>query len=392
MATTNFSIPELAAAQSQKHVTVNEALRVVDTAMNLNVIRADFTAPPGSPSEGDKYIPFATASGAWTGKENQVAAYINATWVFFAPVEGWRAYNQTTNELLIFDGTSWVAFVPSFGNGSASAPAYSFPTDADTGMYRNAANQLGFATGGAQRLRLTNTQITTSTGDLLLNNAGSNSTITINKNSAANDASFQLQSGFTTTALVGALGNNDFTIKVGTSFTTALVIDNVTGGVEIQQGLVVADDTSLYHEANILDTEFPAQASLPDGISHSTVTNANYPAFGGVLTVNHAANRCFQFHVDGQSGSFWIRANHVSNPDSQNDWTNWYKIWSELDQGSGSGLEADKVTSYTVAGLPSSSSRGAGALVFVTNESGGPVLAFSDGTNWRRVTDRAIVS
>ena len=41
MATTNFSIPELAAAQAQKHVTVNEALRVVDAAMNLNVIRAD---------------------------------------------------------------------------------------------------------------------------------------------------------------------------------------------------------------------------------------------------------------------------------------------------------------------------------------------------------------
>lgn len=34
----------------------------------------------------------------------------------------------------------------------------------------------------------------------------------------------------------------------------------------------------------------------------------------------------------------------------------------------------------------------AGRLVFVTNEAGGPVLAFSDGTNWRRVTDRAIVS
>ena len=46
--------------------------------------------------------------------------------------------------------------------------------------------------------------------------------------------------------------------------------------------------------------------------------------------------------------------------------------------------------SYTVATLPSA---GVSAqVVYVSNESGGAVLAFSDGTNWRRVTDRAIVS
>jgi hypothetical protein len=33
-----------------------------------------------------------------------------------------------------------------------------------------------------------------------------------------------------------------------------------------------------------------------------------------------------------------------------------------------------------------------GAMVYVSNESGGAVVAFSDGTDWRRVTDRAIVS
>lgn len=34
----------------------------------------------------------------------------------------------------------------------------------------------------------------------------------------------------------------------------------------------------------------------------------------------------------------------------------------------------------------------AGKLIFVTDESGGPVMAFSDGTNWRRLTDRAIIT
>src|SRR5262245_4015237 len=45
---------------------------------------------------------------------------------------------------------------------------------------------------------------------------------------------------------------------------------------------------------------------------------------------------------------------------------------------------------YTVATLPSAASnRG---LIYVTNETGGFTVAFSDGTNWRRVQDRAIVS
>lgn len=34
----------------------------------------------------------------------------------------------------------------------------------------------------------------------------------------------------------------------------------------------------------------------------------------------------------------------------------------------------------------------AGAMVYVTNETGGAVPAFFDGTSWRRVTDRAVVS
>ena len=73
-------------------------------------------------------------------------------------------------------------------------------------------------------------------------------------------------------------------------------------------------------------------------------------------------------------------------------WSSWQKFWSSGNDGSGSGLAADLVTNYTVAALPSATTRGAGALVFVTNESGGAVPAFSDGTNWRRVTDRAVVS
>ena len=48
--------------------------------------------------------------------------------------------------------------------------------------------------------------------------------------------------------------------------------------------------------------------------------------------------------------------------------------------------------SFTVATLPSVSVPGAGSMIFVTDDAGGAVPAFSDGTNWRRVTDRLVVA
>lgn len=46
---------------------------------------------------------------------------------------------------------------------------------------------------------------------------------------------------------------------------------------------------------------------------------------------------------------------------------------------------------YTVATVPLAS-LGAGQEIYVSNESGGGVKAFSDGTSWRRCTDRAVIS
>ena len=46
--------------------------------------------------------------------------------------------------------------------------------------------------------------------------------------------------------------------------------------------------------------------------------------------------------------------------------------------------------SYTVAGVPPVS-EGIG-VIFVSDESAGATMAFSDGTNWRRTSDRAIIS
>lgn len=50
-----------------------------------------------------------------------------------------------------------------------------------------------------------------------------------------------------------------------------------------------------------------------------------------------------------------------------------------------------RLAAYTVATLPAAADYPWG-LIAVSDEAGGAVLAMSDGTNWRRQTDRAIVS
>ena len=68
-------------------------------------------------------------------------------------------------------------------------------------------------------------------------------------------------------------------------------------------------------------------------------------------------------------------------------------FFDELEEQLNTNLVGDQVqlTSYTVAMLPDATVK-AGGMIFVSDETGGAVPAFSDGTNWRRVTDRTIVS
>lgn len=44
-----------------------------------------------------------------------------------------------------------------------------------------------------------------------------------------------------------------------------------------------------------------------------------------------------------------------------------------------------KVPTYTVASAPSASDAGAGTIIYVSNgAAGSAIIAFSDGTNWKR--------
>jgi hypothetical protein len=54
---------------------------------------------------------------------------------------------------------------------------------------------------------------------------------------------------------------------------------------------------------------------------------------------------------------------------------------------------AIKVPTYTVAAAPSAATAGAGTLIYTSNgAAGSPILAFSDGTNWKRSDTGATIA
>lgn len=110
-----------------------------------------------------------------------------------------------------------------------------------------------------------------------------------------------------------------------------------------------------------------------DGILRHDFDNA---ALNDVGSINGTAT--VDLEVNAPTGqSALIQVNAVTKLDVNND-----EVRSDVPVG---------LKSYTVGALPTTNI-GAGAMAYASDEVGGAVPVFYDGTNWRRVTDRAIAS
>lgn len=120
--TPNLTMPYILAAQAQKHVTHNEAVRALDAIVQLAVIDRDLTAPPGGPGDGERYLVAASPTGAWAGHAGQIAAYQDGAWAFYVPRAGWRAYVVDEAILLVWSGSAWTE-ISGGGGGTPAMPA-----------------------------------------------------------------------------------------------------------------------------------------------------------------------------------------------------------------------------------------------------------------------------
>ena len=107
--TPNLRLPYIMAAQAQKHVTHNEAIRALDALVQLSVADRTLSSPPASPAEGARYIIAAGGSGVWLGNAGKIAAWQDGAWEFYEPLPGWIAWVANENIAVVWTGAAWVA-------------------------------------------------------------------------------------------------------------------------------------------------------------------------------------------------------------------------------------------------------------------------------------------
>lgn len=274
--TPNLKLPYIMPSQAQKHVTHNEAIRLLDAVVHLSVKSRTQVAAPVTPESGERYIVAAAATGVWAGKDGMIAFFVDGGWSFLAIATGWIAYIEDESALMAYDGVSW-------------QPTSSVPDTLTLSML------------GVQATADAINRFAISSQASLFNNAGAGHQVRINKNAPVNTASVMFQSGWTGHAEMGLNGDNNFSIKVGDdtgNWRDAVKVDRATGNV----------------------------------------------ALGSMVPTT-------RLHVDGPV----------------------------------------RPASYNSGVLPSASQTGAGAIVFVTNASGGAQLAYSDGTVWRIIRTGAVI-
>lgn len=106
--TSRLALPLLAAAQAQKHVTVNEALMRLDGLVNLVLASNSVAMPPVTVLDGVCYAVPAGAVNEWAGHDGAIAIGSNGGWVFAMPEAGWRAYISDKGVQAIHSGLDWV--------------------------------------------------------------------------------------------------------------------------------------------------------------------------------------------------------------------------------------------------------------------------------------------
>lgn len=106
--TSRFQLPLLQPAQAQKHVTVNEALTLLDSFMQLHIQSLSKQHPPSfqNTRDGDIYAVPAGASNEWTNQSGKLALFSNGGWVFITPQDGWRGWvADKSNHYTYYSGT-----------------------------------------------------------------------------------------------------------------------------------------------------------------------------------------------------------------------------------------------------------------------------------------------
>ncbi len=263
----HLQMPYIMPSQAQKHVTHNEALRMLDAIVQLSVDGTSLSEPPSSPVEGERHIIATGATGDWSGKDNQIAAFIDGAWMYFAPQEGWLAWDKSADKLLAFGNSAWGAV----GGGGG-----------------NASDQMAFL--GINGVATQSERLVVQSESILFNHDGDSHRLKLNKAAAADTASLLFQTGFEGRAEFGLPGNDEFAVKVssdGAEWHDAMRIDNATGEISFPK-------SGIDLNTNLFTNLLPDSGRFTASSSQHFLTDAS-PVMPGYLSSSNSSTISFPF-------------------------------------------------------------------------------------------------
>lgn len=204
-ATPRLELPYLAAAQAQKHVTVNEGLARLDALVACAVESRAVAAQPATPADGALYILPAGSTGSdWAGHQAATLMRFEAgAWAAIDPPPGLVALVKDEPALVVRNSTGWAELASLLG---ALANLRMLGVRATPDAYN---------------------RLVVRSPAVLLDHDGAGVQLKLDKHSSGDTASLLLQTGYSGRAEIGLCGDDALHIKVsldGSRFTEALVI------------------------------------------------------------------------------------------------------------------------------------------------------------------------
>ncbi|MDF1610272.1 DUF2793 domain-containing protein [Hoeflea sp. YIM 152468] len=368
-----LNLPYLAPSQAQKHVTHNEALQILDDCVQLAALTLGSNTAPASPMPLDRHIVGTDPEGAWAGNARAIASFEDGEWRFLAPKPGWRAWITDPGALAVFHSGDW-----QIQSGVGTSTMLGVNTTPDT------SNRLAVK---SDAVLFSHDDQTPGTGDAVLS---------INRADSAKSAQIQFSTAYVTGAQVGFSEDTSFRVKVsadGASFKDAITVSPITGNVGFNtapgsERLAIREDVNARTECSITNLDSGANAA-------------------STFRLNAANGHYFSFQLYG-TGTVYAYTNarlilgtYADKPlILRTDTTDRMYIHGDgrisIGTSTASALlsvnGAIRHGQYTVSTLPDAAANGAGAMIYVSDASGGAIMAFSDGSSWRRVSDRTVVS
>jgi Protein of unknown function (DUF2793) len=105
--TGRLALPLLAVAQAQKEMTHNEALALLDIAVQPVVQAVAPPAVPTAPVNGQCWIVGAAPAGVWSGRTDAIAGWTAGGWRFVTPFDGMSVWSIADQGIVRREGGVW---------------------------------------------------------------------------------------------------------------------------------------------------------------------------------------------------------------------------------------------------------------------------------------------